>query len=185
MENEKEIWLPVVRYEGYYAVSNQGRIKAVGAFIKHDGNFNGGYYKKVKIREHRIDRYGYCLIKLCRDGKCKTLKVHRLVAAAFIANPNKYPQVDHVDGNKQNNNVENLNWVSAAENMKRAWNTGLKNNHYLRGEGSPHAKITKDKVLELRLQYAAGYSRVELANLYKISSSMVRDIVTNKTWNYV
>ena len=111
-----EIWRTVDGSNGDYAVSNCGRVKNT---------------KTERILKPVIDQRGYgrvCLFTMNRD---KRYKVHRLVAQAFIPNPNKLPQVNHKDGNKQNNAVENLEWITNEDNMKHANENGLREGHHL------------------------------------------------------
>lgn len=125
MEN-REIWKDVKGYEGLYQVSNLGRIWSV---------------KSQKYLKPWVNTCGYHLVGLIsKNGKQKKEQIHRLVALAFIENPNNYPQVNHKDENKGNNCVENLEWVTAKQNC----NYGTRNeriaekikgeNHYLYGK---------------------------------------------------
>ena len=99
-----ENWAPVKGFEGLYEVSDRGRIKRVGGdFLK--GNINS---------------YGYRVVKLTKDGEGKDLKVHRIVAMAFIPNDFNKSSVNHKDGNKDNNCVDNLEWVTKGENNRHA-----------------------------------------------------------------
>lgn len=104
---EKEIWKDVVGYEGLYQVSNLGYVKRKNRILKHT------------YREH------YKAVILCKNGKTKTFQVHRLVALAFIPNTNNLPQINHIDGNKLNNKVSNLEWVTPSENRKHGIRLGL------------------------------------------------------------
>lgn len=81
-----------------------------------------------KLLKPKIDKYGYKNVVLTKNGKRKTYLVHRLVGQAFIPNPNNYPQIDHIDGNRLNNKVNNLEWVTAKENMNEAVRIGLFDN---------------------------------------------------------
>ena len=132
MSNCDEIWKPIEGYEGIYNISNYGRIKRLQRTIYNSGTKGGIYTIREKMLAPRVNtkRYGYCEISLRKDGKAKRFKVHRPVATAFIPNPNKLPEVNHKDGNKQNNNVSNLEWVTSKQNKKHAWSNNLINSDH-------------------------------------------------------
>ena len=111
----EEIWKPVVGFEGLYEVSNKGRVK---------GTRRRGC--REKVLEGHPDRKGYKCLCLYKNGKHKNSKMHRLVATAFIPNPENKPFVNHIDGNVANNNVENLEWVTPSENITHAYRIGLR-----------------------------------------------------------
>lgn len=119
----KEIWRDIKGYEGLYQVSNIGRVKSLERIIT---NTLGSYTRAEKILVPLKTKKGYYQIHLHKNGVCKTSKIHRLVAEAFIPNPLNKSQVNHIDGNKINNNVENLEWATQEENMQHAYKTGLK-----------------------------------------------------------
>ena len=96
-----EIWKPIAEYEDLYEVSNYGRIRSLC-----------GRYGENKILKQCIGSKGYKLVTLCRKGKQKTVNVHRLVALAFVPNPDSLPCVNHIDEDKNNNNASNLEWCS-------------------------------------------------------------------------
>ena len=101
-----EIWKDVAGYEGLYQVSNLGRVKRLkGKYMKSDK-----LLKQVKLDS------GYVAVCLCKHNKTKNFRVHRLVAEAFIPNPEEKPQVNHIDENKTNNVASNLEWMTAKEN---------------------------------------------------------------------
>jgi hypothetical protein len=106
----KEIWKDVVGYEGKYQISNLGRIKSLKG--------------TQKIKKSTINNRGYRLTLLGYKPR-KSFYIHRLVAQAFIPNPNNYPQVNHIDGNKLNNCVDNLEWCSQLDNIRHAYRNGL------------------------------------------------------------
>ena len=114
----KEIWKEVKGYEGYYKISNLGRIKSVERFV---GTIRNGKKTKNKLKEKilkgNIDKYGYKKIDLYKKGKRKNLKIHTIVANAFLNKTNENYEVNHKDENKLNNNVLNLEWVSHKENV--------------------------------------------------------------------
>ena len=99
-----EVWVDIIGYEGKYKVSNKGRIISIK--------------KKPMVMKIQTDRYGYNYIKLTRNGKGIKHKVHRLVASAFIPNTGQLPCINHIDGIKINNTVDNLEWCSVAQNNK-------------------------------------------------------------------
>lgn len=124
---QDEYWVQIAGYEGLYEVSNCGRVKSLDRVIFNSGTPNGLYTVKGRILTQRINnkRNGYCELSLHKDGKEKRYKVHRLVAEAFLPNPDNLPEVNHIDGNKENNNVKNLEWCTSKQNKEHGWNTGL------------------------------------------------------------
>lgn len=119
----KEIWNNIAGYEGYYQVSNLGRVKSVGRTINR--NQKGNLTIKEKIISSHILKNGYEKVDLYKNGKRKCEYVHRLVAESFIPNPNGKIDVNHINGNKTDNSVCNLEWTTRSENMKHAFNIGL------------------------------------------------------------
>ena len=111
---EQEIWKPIVGYEGYYEVSNFGRIKSVSRVVMMK---NGAARPiKEKMLHPRPQKSGYMNVTLSRDCKPNRLRVHRLVAEAFVPNPDNLPEVNHKDENKANNHADNLEWCDRRYN---------------------------------------------------------------------
>ena len=110
---EGEIWIEVKGYEGKYAISNFGRIKSLSR-IKTNGN--GSFISQEHLINKQINRYGYEKCIIFQHGKPKTFLIHRLVAIAFINNNDNLPEVNHKDLVRNNNYVDNLEWVSKREN---------------------------------------------------------------------
>ena len=105
----KEIWKDIKGYEGLYQVSNLGNIRRI--------KFINNITEKEKITKLKPGKNTYLQVLLSKNGKSKTKNIHRLVAEAFIPNPNNYPQVNHKDENKHNNCVDNLEWCTRIYNM--------------------------------------------------------------------
>ena len=105
-DREKEVWRPIEGYEGLYEVSSIGRIKTVA-----------NKWKKEKIRKTYTNKKGYVNILLSKNHKYKVFQIHRLVAQAFIPNPNNLPVVNHKDRNPSNNCVYNLEWCTQQHNI--------------------------------------------------------------------
>lgn len=102
----RERWRKVRDYEDLYVVSSCGRVRSLDRIM-----FNGGIWKG-RIMSQSNDKDGYKQLKLCKEGIRKDFKVHRLVAKAFIPNPNNLPQVNHIDEVKSNNHADNLEWCT-------------------------------------------------------------------------
>lgn len=131
----EEIWKDIQGYEGLYQVSNLGRVKS----LKRLSNDRGGYRTiEEKIKNTRSCRKDYQIINLSKNGTFKTYRLHRLVAETFIPNHNNYPQVNHIDGNKQNNCVSNLEWCNNSYNQKHAYFNKLNKRRY--AEFNPNSK---------------------------------------------
>jgi hypothetical protein len=129
-----------------------------------------------------LNNHGYKQAVLCTDGKRHPSRVHRLVADAFIPNPDNLPEVNHKDGDKTNNHVNNLEWCTHATNMKHASSTGLVNN---KGERHGMAKLDTSAVAFIR-QYPRhhGYQRV-LAEKFGVSRSLIGCVVNGHGWKHV
>lgn len=125
----QEEWKDIKDYEGIYQVSNLGRIKHL-----EQTEYTYNYRTKTMLKRVRKERIlsckrignNYITVDLSKNGNFVAKALHRLVAETFIPNPDNKKQVNHIDGNKQNNRVDNLEWTTASENNKHAWNTGLK-----------------------------------------------------------
>ena len=164
-----EEWRDIQGYEGYYQVSNLGRIKSI--------RFN-----KEKILTIQHDKDGYCTVGLTKNNKLKLCKVHRLVCKTFFNNSKNKPQVNHINGIKNDNRAENLQWCTCKENMKHGWKTGL----YKSKKGSKHgnSKLTEKEVIEIR-ELSKIKTRKQIAKKYKISYSNVGAIINNKLWKHI
>ena len=162
------IFKDVIGYEGLYQVSNSGSIKSLNRVVLHSGN-------KRRIKGMSIVSFkcknGYLNTRLHKDGITKNYTIHRLVAKHFISNPENKPQVNHIDGVKDNNMLHNLEWSTNSENMRHAFKTGLR-----------PTKLNVLEVLEIRKDTRFN---TLIALDYKVSPSTIGRIKNNDIWKDV
>ena len=139
---KEEVWKDIEGYEGYYQISNMGRVKSLERTVWNKGR---GCYITVseKIRKGRDNGYGYLYVGLSKDGKVKQCRINRLVSQAFIPNPNNLPEVNHKDENPKNNRVENLEWCDRSYNV----NYGTRNKKAAEKTSKPVFSVDKDSGL--------------------------------------
>lgn len=155
----KEIWRDVQGYNGYYKISNIGNV------MGRSGN----------ILKPAINKDGYKKVIFCVNKIQKTFTVHRLVASAFIKNPKNKEFVNHIDLNKTNNNVNNLEWVTNKENLLHALNNGVVFNH----------KLNSNEVIDIVEGMSDGFSQSEIARYYNVSVMAINKISLGKSWSRV
>ena len=150
-----------VKFNDFIEVSNFGEVKSHGKIIK--GEITSG---------------GYCRVHISHKGVQYKFLVHRLVAEAFILNPKRLPEVNHIDGNKQNNSVDNLEWCTRSQNTSHAFKTGLRNYN---GCKNPHSKLTQSDVETIRGIYVRGKhcenNSYGLAKRYNVSPKTIQNVV--------
>lgn len=129
-----EEWRDIKGYEGLYQVSSLGRVRSLDRILFQRNRWGTITSKKIKgrIRRANVTNSGYLYLPLCKNRNSYCAKIHRLVAQAFIPNPNGYQEVNHKDGNKLNNTVENLEWCTHSQNHIHAVKMGLANLDYVR-----------------------------------------------------
>lgn len=174
-----------------YEVSSAGRVRSMSrSFIKSD---NTRCTISSKILKPAKDNKGYFRVGIMIEGKLITKKIHRLVAIFFIENLKNKPQVNHIDGNKENNQANNLEWSTGSENMKHAYSIGLQKPLYFKGkrrsyngEGNHFSKLTGDQVLEIRSKFIPRiYTRSILALEYGVKEACIKDILLKKSWKHL
>ena len=174
-----------MEYKIYKDAMESYRVYSDGTVIKNARPGARGYIRpERKLIPHKNNQ-GYDRVSISVNGKPKEVFVHRLVASLFCQNPNGYKIVDHIDGDKNNNNASNLEWVTSSENNKRAFKTGLKQPTVHYGEDHPMAKFTKADVRWIREHYIKGdpnYGQCGLARRFNTSQAHIYDIVNNRIW---
>ena len=174
-----EEWRDIEGYVGIYQISNFGRVKSF-------------YGKQPRIMIPKLNNRDYLVLRLNKHSARECLPVHRLVAKAFIPNPDNKPQINHIDGNKLNDYVGNLEWVTAKENTKHAYNIGL----VKKGEGHGRAKLTNAQVVYIRDNpdklsckalaekfgvCKATIGRIQLGSRYQNAGGMIREKIDIRT----
>jgi hypothetical protein len=170
-----EDWRPVVGFEDRYQVSSLGRVKS----LVPEGKVNNQYTGKEKIKSQRVDRYNY--VSLWVNGKNKMRTVHRLVAMAFIPNPNNLPYVNHINGIKTDNRSENLEWVSPQGNSDHA----VKNKLHPRGTRVGTNILTENEVREIRKMHRDGKSYSEIGEFFPVKYVTIKAIVLRYNWKWM
>lgn len=175
----KELWKEIKGYDGFYKISNHGRILSTGGQC-------GTVHRKPLIRKTGMTRDGYENIPLNAKGKNKTYRVHRLVAEYFIPNPENKETVNHIDGDKLNNHVSNLEWATREENIQHSYDLGLKKAD--KGSSNVNAKLTDSQVREIRKEYKP-YCRekgtVALGEKYGVTNRVIGLVVRGKSYTNV
>lgn len=175
-----EEWKDIAGFEGMYQVSNMGQVRSLDRVINDRGR-----HLKGRVLAQSIGTSGYLHVGPSINGKQPPKYIHRLVAEAFIPNPDSRPHVNHIDGNKQNNHLSNLEWATAKENSQHAWVTGLANHS---GENHASSKLTEDDVRFIRKHYnpdITDFNLQALAEKFGVKKPTINKIVHRKAWKHV
>lgn len=167
---DKEEWKDIVGYESLYKISSKGVVKK---FYR-----NG----KTRILVNQKDAHGYLVVKLHKFGITFQTSIHRLVALHFIPNPNKKHEVNHINGIKTDLSLQNLEWVTAQENIKHAFMTGL--NKGPRGERQHCHKLTEQDVRDIR-KLSSYLSHRKIAKIYNVAHVNIDKIIDGRNWKHV
>jgi hypothetical protein len=178
-----EIWKPVVGFEGY-EVSNLGRVRSLDRVIDRPSGYRGNQCKRDgQLLTVGKNNNGYTRVGLTGEKGLKTLSVHRLVAKAFIENPENKPTVNHVDGDKTNNNVENLEWATILENNQHAYVAGLKSGQ--KGSRHPNAIITPEIIQQARILRENGNTYASIGLMFGVHRQTIADALTGRRWKHL
>lgn len=152
-------------YEGLYSILETGEVLCLGQ-------------RKVWKKKVLTNR-GYLSVDLFKDGKYTKHSIHRLIAITFIPNPDCLPEVNHKDGNKLNNSIDNLEWMSHSDNVKHAFRMGLKK------PTRPNTSLNEAQVRAMREMWSNGAKYSYLAKLFNMSTGSIRQIVYRRRWGNV
>lgn len=169
----KEIWKDIKGYEKFYKISSLGRIisKRTNIVCKTQTNTKRDYYEYISLRNEK--------------GVSKSFRLSVLVAKHFIPNPDNKPQVNHIDCNKKNNQIKNLEWVTPKENMQHAILHNLINRPDLIGESNPNSKLKeKDVIFILGFPKKRKYIK-ELCSMFNVKKSCIERIIYGKSWKHI
>jgi hypothetical protein len=167
----EEVWKDVKDYEGLYQVSNLGNVKRL----------KGKGCVTERLIARSINKFGYIYRGFHNKGTYRKFKEHRLVANAFIDNPNNKPAVNHINGIKTDNRVENLEWCTYLENKQHAIKTGLTNT---KGVKNHFCKLTEEQVNQIR-KIGFSQTRISLSKKYGVSASNISRIIKNEMWKHI
>jgi hypothetical protein len=169
MANVGTMWARITEFPEY-AVSSDGRVMRLTPAKRTSPGF---------ILRPQISERGYLTVRLRGTSpKFTSTAIHRLVAKSFIPNPENKPEVNHVNGSKTTNTVDNLDWVTSAENSQHAFTLGLR----LRGERCKFSKLTRVHVVEIRALRASGLSHRKIAAMFKVSDGTIGKICRKESW---
>ena len=170
----KEKWKTIYGFSDKYKISNFGRVKSLSRYNS----------PSEIIMKNMLDKKGYLRIDLLKNNIRHCFKVHRLVAKAFLKNTKNKPQVNHKDGIKTNNKVNNLEWCTPSENMKHSFKIGLQKNGF--GEKSNNSKLLSRDINYIREDYYKyNLSFPLIAYKFNVSRHCIYYIIKGTTWGHV
>lgn len=177
---KNEIFKDILGYEGLYQVSNMGRVKGCERVIlMKNGTLR---YIEEKIITPKKRPRGYAFVALSKNATKKIHSVHQLVAKTFIKNPKKHKDINHINGNKVDNRVVNLEWVSQYENMQHAIKTGLVNNN---GSNCKTSKLKEQDVILIREYSEKGKKLKEISDMFGVTIANISYIIKRQSWKHV
>lgn len=176
----EEIWKDIIGYEGLYQISNLGRVKSLERLVVCGHPKSKPRRKKEKILNENFDSCGYKHVQLNHKNKFKSFKIHRLIAIHFIPNPFNHPVINHINGIKTDNRLENLEWCTHKHNIQHAIKTGLVKRKT--GEKHQNSKLTQKQADEIR-SLKGSYSQRNIGKIFGVSQTVVKNIHNNKSYN--
>ena len=174
MDDQVEIWREIPGYEGFYSVSNTGKIKS----LRTRTNSKAGACLKIETIWS-----GYNRVHLVKGGRSKKFSVHRLVASVFLSEYTELLEVNHIDGDKSNNHVTNLEMCTSSQNKKHAFKIGARTQT---GSRNSMHKLTEDSVREIKLIYAGGdVTQKDIAKQFGVTRASIGCVIQGRSWKHV
>jgi len=172
----REEWRDVAGFEGLYQVSNHGRVRS-----RYKPGARGELSAYWAIRKLTVDSRGYPCVSFRLNDKAIKPPVHRLVLEAFVGPCPEGMECRHLDGNQENNQLDNLAWGTHVENMEDKLRHGTEN----RGTKHPLARLTDDDVKEIRRRIEAGEKQLEIARDFRMSHAQISRIASRARWRHI
>lgn len=172
-----EIWKNIKGYEGLYQVSDIGRVRSLDRYVDR---LDHKIFKRGTILKQGTHKQGYKLVYLSKDNLSKTVKVHRLVALAFIDKPKGKNTVNHINSIKYDNRVENLEWLTQGENVSHAVREGLMH----KGSSSGNSVLFEEDIPIIR-HLCKSMKRKDVSVLFGVSYEAITSVLNGRTWNHV
>jgi hypothetical protein len=180
-----EEWVDIPDFDGFYKVSNKLRIKSLVREINMANGATGIFYERVMKFSIKNDN-DYHRIDLCKNGVRKQYLVHRIFAIVFIPNPHNYDYVNHIDGDKTNFSLSNLEWCTARQNQMHAYRTGLKKpGAHKKGENAHRAILNNEAVSDIKERLRRGELASNLSKEYSVSDACLAHIKSGKRWSHI
>jgi hypothetical protein len=157
------------------------RFRDTNYFVDEEGNV----YRKGNVKKTFISNSGYQMVSIWINGKCRNHYIHRIVAEVYSPNPNKFPVVNHIDGNKLNNNLDNLEWTTYQKNIHHAIDLGY---FQAKGEDNVSSKLKESDVLEIRKTFDPNdknKNATALAKKYGVKFQQIYRILNRERWKHI
>lgn len=174
------MWKDIEGYKGFYQINEEGVVRSLPRLEYVESTRTGGHYRKRmgRIIAQSKNNAGYMQVHLHIDGGTKAFSVHRLVAISFIPNPYDKPEVNHIDEDKTNNKVSNLEWSTRVDNE-------LHSSYRMRGSSNGYSLLSEEQVLEITKMLSDNISQVNIAKHFNISNHTVHKIKVGKNWGWL
>lgn len=180
-----EVWTPVTdpRFAPFYLVSSEGRVRSLDRLVREQTGKERMHKGRIVIPKKTG---AYLGVSLFHEGQGTRFYLHRLVAEAFLPNPENKPCVNHINFNHSDNHVSNLEWVTYQENSAHAVSHGRFGcGNPVKGSSHPSARLTEQDVIDLRLTWQPGSSITALAHRYGVTNRALYQALCDRTWKHV